>query len=343
MKKIFPLILTLLFLFTCANAFSAELPTYTIDTLPADYVILTPPTCSESGLAEREVDHDQVNISPLGHIAGWVIYSEPTCTEEGALYKVCLREDCGAYLTAENVEATEEDDINSVAISALGHTLVEVDEVPATHLFKGYEAHMECSVYDYAEEANVIPTLNGFCGGEDGDHTEGEWILYEDTEVVKTYTGLYEFEGARFYLHTGKLVPANGLTLVIDEWYFLSEGRVITDSAGFVEYNGAWFIITDDGVLDDTVSGLTEYNDGYFIIADGRLVNEYTGLWQDPETGAWIYIVNGQFESECTGLVSYDDEIFYVRNGILAIDFSGIVKDHNNNFFVVKNGMVRGR
>ncbi|MBR4442092.1 MAG: hypothetical protein IKS52_02320, partial [Clostridia bacterium] len=70
----------------------------------------------------------------------------------------------------------------------------------------------------------------------------------------------------------------------------------------------------------------------------GRLLDEYDGLIQDPNTGLWYYVAGGQVQKYTT-LVLYDGAWFFVMEGELATDFSGPVL-YDNQIFNVVNGQV---
>ena len=94
-----------------------------------------------------------------------------------------------------------------------------------------------------------------------------------------------------------------------------------------------------EGKLDTTYAGIVEYDGRLFMVAAGRLLSEYDGLIQDPNTKLWYYVAGGQVV-DYTGLVLYDGSWFYVVEGELAEDFTGEV-EYDGHTFHVENGMVR--
>lgn len=176
-------------------------------------------------------------------------------------------------------------------------------------------------------------------------YENGEWHWYNENGVFdQTKTGLVDFDGGRFYVVNGVLsAESNGLTLIDGVWYFLSQGQlqVVTQWA---EYDGYWFYITN-GILDTAKNGLMSYNGGQFLVAAGQIKKETSGLWHNEKTlggdGSWVFLANGQVQTQHTGLTQYDGAWFYVENGRLAEDFTGVV-EYNGSKFQVENGMVTG-
>ena len=165
----------------------------------------------------------------------------------------------------------------------------------------------------------------------------GMWVLYKDGEPDTTTFGIVPFNGGRFFVANGAIIPNSGLVSDNTNWYFLSSGQV-ADYTGLAEYDGAWFYVTD-GILDTNRNGIVSYDGGQFMLAAGRIVTEANGLIQDPNTGIWYFVSAGQVASGYRGLALYDGHWFYVWDGVFQDTAEGWVEYDGSVFYVV-NGMV---
>ena len=171
----------------------------------------------------------------------------------------------------------------------------------------------------------------------DGLHqgSDGELWYYKDGKIDKTFEGIVEYNGSQFYVKDGKVQKIDGLTLVKDKWYFLTEGRVQTQHTGLVQYDGEWFYITE-GILDTSISGVVPYDGGEFVFTQGRLIQELNGLWLNPGDNTWYFIANGQVQRDYTGLALYDGHWFHVVKGVFDQTYTGLVLYDNAWFYVTK-------
>ena len=81
----------------------------------------------------------------------WTVVQEPTCTREGQRQRVCK---------------SDSSHVETEAIAALGHDIVDVSEQPATCTEEGHTAYKRCSRCSYTEGYNVLrPT--GHISSED--------------------------------------------------------------------------------------------------------------------------------------------------------------------------------
>ena len=171
----------------------------------------------------------------------------------------------------------------------------------------------------------------------DGLHPDsnGDLWYYKDGSVDKTFEGMVTYDGSQFYVKDGKVQKIDGLKLVNETWYFLTQGRLQTQHTGLVQYDGEWFYVTK-GILDTTISGVIPYDGGEFVFTQGRLIQELNGLWLNPGDHTWYFIANGQVQRSYTGLALYDGHWFHVVNGIFDQTYTGLVIYNNAWFYVTK-------
>ena len=149
----------------------------------------------------------------------------------------------------------------------------------------------------------------------DGLNPDDGWV-YEGG-VRSDFTGLYPYNGGLFYILNGQWQRgANGLTLIIDEFWYLANGQV-QEHHGFAEYDGEWFYLDGEGKLDVTASGVYNYDGKTFLVAAGRLVSEYSGLAQIP-SGEWYYVAEGRVLTEFTDKIEWNGATFQIVNGKLV-------------------------
>lgn len=167
----------------------------------------------------------------------------------------------------------------------------------------------------------------------------GQWVLYKDGAVDTGAYGIMEYNGGRFFVANGAIIPNSGLVSDGSAWYYLSSGQV-ADYTGLASYDGAWFYVTN-GMLDTERNGIVSYDGAQFMLAAGRIVTEANGLIQDPVSGKWYFVSAGQVASNYRGLALYDGQWFYVWDGVFQSDAEGWV-EHDGAMFYVVNGMVTG-
>lgn len=179
---------------------------------------------------------------------------------------------------------------------------------------------------------------NGFIEDEDGT-----WRLYENDEVNKKYTGLYNYNGGEFFLNKGVLdEKANGLNLIDGTWYFLANGQVQRGVNEPALYDNNWFMLKD-GELDENANGLYPYDGGTFLFAAGKLRRDVNGLWQDAygtygEAGKWYFLAEGQVV-DYTGVAEYNGAFFVVEKGVFNNEYNGTIEYDGATFNVV-NGQL---
>ncbi|MBO4886050.1 MAG: hypothetical protein J5602_12130, partial [Clostridia bacterium] len=156
------------------------------------------------------------------------------------------------------------------------------------------------------------------------------------------FVGFAEYDGGLFFAGNGYVVSdANGLVQDPNNpsvWYFCANGQAQLQYSGLAEYGGQWFYL-ENGVCDTTRTDVVSYDGGVFIVSAGRLLQEYSGLIQNPTDGLWYFVAQGQVQIQYTGLQLYDGYWFYVIAGRLAVDYTGPV-DYDGATFSVVAGMV---
>jgi hypothetical protein len=161
--------------------------------------------------------------------------------------------------------------------------------------------------------------------------------LYKDGEVDEAFTGIYDYDGGKFFVANGIMCSdANGAAEFGGTFYFLAEGQIQTQYTGLALYDGEWFYVKN-GVIDLETNGLVEHDGGLFLVGAGRIQREVNGLVV-LEDGAY-YVANGQVVTNYTGLVQYDGAFFYVENGKLNLGYNGTV-EYDGEQFDVNNGMA---
>ena len=88
--------------------------------------------------------------------------------------------------------------------------------------------------------------------------------------------------------------------------------------------------------MDPTKKGMVEYDGGLFYVGAGKIMRGVDGLVQDPVTGKWYYLADGQVQKQYTGLVLYNKAWFYVVKGEFATTYTGYVSYDGSQFYVVK-------
>ena len=164
---------------------------------------------------------------------------------------------------------------------------------------------------------------------------DGQWFYVVKGEL-STNSGFVKYNGETFYVGAGRVIDtANGLVEYNGEWYYVAAGRVVSEYTGLAEYDGAWFYI-NKGKMDPTKKGMVEYDGGLFYVGAGKIMRGVDGLVQDPVTGKWYYLADGQVQKQHTGLVLYNKAWFYVVKGEFATTYTGYVSYDGSQFYVVK-------
>ena len=277
---------------------------------------------------------EEETADALGHIDG----PAATCTTP----QVCQRDGCGEILTPalNHTPGSSADCTTDQTCTRCG----EVLKYATGHNYKGMTNKVYTDLGENHDVDGICPDcgckighrephiyylhVNGVekcaCGATDPDYVapipDGlnpeDGYVYEGG-VKSDFTGLYPYNGGLFYILNGQWQRgANGLTLIIDEFWFLANGQV-QEHHGFAEYDGEWFYLDGEGKLDTAASALFQYDGERFLVAAGRLVSEHNGLAQVP-SGEWYYVAEGRVLTEFSGEIEYDGKTFQIVNGKLV-------------------------
>ena len=200
------------------------------------------------------------------------------------------------------------------------YTLTVPQAVPADVDGIAFEMfiHYDNGYYVYYSNSAKVVTRSDVSGLTlDAD---GVFRLYKNGALDTDYYGIYNYNGGRFFIANGTIVPLSGLVSDEVNWYYLANGQV-ADYTGLALYDGAWFYVTN-GILDTVKAGIVTYDGREFMIAAGRILTEVDGMIQEPNTGEWYYVAAGQV-TDFTGLVEYGGAWFWVNRGKLATDMTG--------------------
>lgn len=239
----------------------------------------------------------------VGHEWGeWNVEVPVTATQRGHLFRTCMIPGCGGRMD-----------------------------------FFGNQAEFDAK---YNPPHPVLPT--GIYKDEDGAFRLYEMGVFDEdfTGIYNGYNHVLDKDGKWYVVEGIWENDAMGATLVGSTWYFLANGKV-QEVTQLAEYQGKWFYVVN-GVIDTSKTALVDYNGGKFVVALGRIVDEYSGLWQNAKSiggdDSWYYVAKGQVQTQYTGLVQYNGEWFYVENGQL-VPYNGEV-EYDGEIFNVKEGMV---
>ena len=205
------------------------------------------PTCTETGLTEGKhcsvcgvVLITQSEIPAKGHT--WnegVVTTEPTCTETGVKINTCSV--CDAAKSEE--------------IPATGHSLTDIQEVPATYESNGVKAHQHCSVcnknfIDGVEKTDADLTIAKLIRPSDGSSSSGGssgGSSGSKTETVKNP------DGSTTTTVTDK---KNGTVTEI------TTGKPVTDEDGNTTQTKTETVTKKDGSKTETVTETAKGADG---------------------------------------------------------------------------------
>ncbi|MBE6791209.1 MAG: hypothetical protein E7535_08495 [Ruminococcaceae bacterium] len=262
------------------------------------FIITTPPTCTEDGVATAECsrcDYTETKAAPSdGHIEEEIPAVVPTCTEDGATAGVkCFV--CDEVIVAPVTEPK------------LGHDMSDFEEkIPATCLYDG-EKEAQCSRCDYYETKTIPAT----------GHTEE---IIPAKEPTCTEDGNHEGKKCSVcgeILDEAEVYPSTGHSMgpYIDEVLM----DCVTDGVARADCSLCdYFDIKTTkakGHTEKAVAGLepTCTEDGYeagIICADCGEVIEGTG-WL-PATGhkEAEAVIENEVEADCENDGSYDSVVY---------------------------------
>lgn len=336
-----------------------------------DWEVTTAPKCCEDGVATRicadcfvAVTHPVPALEPI--FSEKMVIDHEHFGDHYVHYQYCTRPECAekskvpVFGKDPEIKVTDPEYYTQVnnqnqQANVIDHSWGEWKvEVPVTATQRGH-LYRTCTIPGCGERMDFFgnqaefdakyghPVLKaGIYKDEDG-----AFKLYEMGVFDEDFTGIYNGyndvlgQSGEWYVVEGIWEnDAMGATLVGSTWYFLANGKVqkVTQLA---EYQGKWFYVVN-GVIDTSKTALVDYNGGKFVVALGRIVDEYSGLWQNAKSiggdDSWYYVAKGQVQTQYTGLVQYNGEWFYVENGQL-VPYNGEV-EYDGEIFNVKEGMV---
>ena len=123
----------------------------------------------------------------------------------------------------------------------------------------------------------------------------------------------------------------DGLNMVGDEWYYMSNGEIDKSKNGFIEYDGGLFFVSQGRLITEK-SGLVQdpiNREDWYYLSKGQAQTKYTGLAQYD--GAWFYVENGKLNTKLSDFVSYDGGLFYVGAGRIMKEVNGLAQDPNGS------------
>ncbi|MCR5091054.1 MAG: hypothetical protein K6C08_16270 [Oscillospiraceae bacterium] len=133
--------------------------------------------------------------------------------------------------------------------------------------------------------------------------------------------------------------PKNGLTRDDDGVWRYYENGILVFRTGFVEYNGARFLVIN-GVLADECNGLTLYEENWYYLSAGRLRSDVTQLVE--YNGAWFYVTEGVLDRTKEGLTGYDGGEFVVSEGQIHSELNGLWQAANAWYYIAE-GQVQNQ
>ena len=150
-----------------------------------------------------------------------------------------------------------------------------------------------------------------------------------DPQISENETALIKDESGNlnYYKDGEKQTSYTGLVSLDDDWWYVEKGVVAESKIGFVDYEGAKFVVVS-GNLETKANGLVQDPDNdadWYYCAAGQVQNQYTGLAQ--YNGAWFYINKGKLDTTLADYVEYDSGLFYVAAGRIMKEVNGLAKD----------------
>lgn len=180
-------------------------------------------------------------------------------------------------------------------------------------------------------------------------------IFHPGASNVGSYEGVYTVEITGLFLKSGEAAQlryqvdffdvnkvatqtTGGILQKVDgQWKYYVDGAYLPVTT-LVKHSGSWYYVKN-GVVDFDFAGFVYYNGSQFYVKNGKVASATTGLVKS--NGVWFYIVNGKLADTTTNLVKYNGEWFYVVNGLVATDITSLVK-YNGEWFYVYKGKMAG-
>ncbi len=176
-------------------------------------------------------------------------------------------------------------------------------------------------------DANGIADYLGINSNSLRQYSDGNWYLYRNGKVDRSYNGLSYHAGNWWYVKNGKIdFSYESLELYRGTWIYIKNGMYQQKFNGIVQNNvGYWYV--RNGNVDFNYSGTTQCNNSQTY--NGKTYN-YSG---------WYYFKKGKFISNKNTLVYINNNWWYVHNG--KIDFSANTLVQNSvGWWYIKGGRV---
>ncbi len=325
-----------------------------------DGVQIVPPSCTEEGLeayvcTKCGATRTQV-ISAAGHQYESVV-TAPTCTKDGFTTNTCT--DCGEVTVTDPTAATGHGWSSWTVLTAPGCTI------------SGSQTR-SCSCGQ--QETQTLSAMghsytNGACirCGYSPDvalkkAADNNYYFYVNGEIAVDYVGFAENSCGNWYVKDGMVqVRYDGVVEVDGTGYLIKAGRVNTQYTGLSRRDGGIWLYFTEGVQDKAFTGVVAQagmrvyvEDGYInfnktaVVQDaGKQIFVKYGIWRDSfdglarlESGEWIYMTDGSFDSTYNGVAKLNSLWVYVVDGCVKFTYSGPV-EINGVTFNVKYGVVQ--
>lgn len=165
--------------------------------------------------------------------------------------------------------------------------------------------------------------LDQYINGEVSVGEDGNWRLYKDGEVNRSYTGTSYNDNGCWYIVNGEVAwDVSGIINVDGAWLYCVNGRILTDATGLAENELGWWYFKD-GTIDFKYSGLVGNAYGWWKVTKGAVDFGYNGLCRN-EYGNWL-VYGGKVAFDVNGLACVNDKWYKFVGGAVDSTFSGLV------------------
>ncbi|MBO4382638.1 MAG: hypothetical protein J5847_00945 [Clostridia bacterium] len=150
--------------------------------------------------------------------------------------------------------------------------------------------------------------FNGIVKGLDG-----KWAMYENDEVVTSYTGIAKNQYGWWRIRNG-YVDFNANEIYKNEygWWKTTDGKVTFDETGIYKNEYGWWR-TVDSKVDFNANGVYKNEYGWWKCTDGKVTFKETGIFKN-RYGKW-YCKNSKVDFTKNGKVTYGGHVYKVKNG----------------------------
>lgn len=167
----------------------------------------------------------------------------------------------------------------------------------------------------------------------------GEYTLTSTATVSRLYYRLYDSTGNRLWNKSFSAGSSGNIT--VNETINLSAGIYYLGIEQYSNYTGNYsFTLSPADVIPSNANGLIIYKNEWVFVANGQIQTQHTGL--ALYDGEWFYITNGKLDITVNRLVSYDGGLFVVAAGRIVREANGLYLDPNDhNWYFVAQGQVQ--